>query len=133
MDYQRREALKQKTTIAGVSAVAGGIAWWIILANVLGWVSPTAAQQHTIDAVQTKVDQVLAPFCADRFMANKDALAKFSKATEDYDRTELVQNTIPNMGSTTMDYQLADSCTGVITARLKTASPNVAQDTAKKS
>jgi hypothetical protein len=133
MDYQQREAFKQKSIIAGISAVAGGIAWWIILANVLGWVSPTTAQQHTSDAVQAKVDHVLAPFCADRFMANKDALAKFSKATADYDRTELVQNTIAKIGATTMDYQLADSCTNVIAARLKTASPHVAQDTAKKS
>ena len=133
MDYHQRETLKQKTTIAGFSAIVGGVAWWIILANVLGWVSPTTATQHTNDAVQTKVDQVLAPFCADRFMANKDALAKFSKATEAYDQTELVQNAIPKIGSTTMDYQLADSCTGLITARLKTASPHIAQASAKKS
>jgi len=71
MDPRQREALKQKTTIAGISAVAGGVAWRIILANFLGWVSPTTAQQHTSDAVQAKVDQVLALFCADRFMAKR--------------------------------------------------------------
>lgn len=54
MDYQQREALKQKTTIAGISAVAGGVAWWIILANLrvvricvalVGWrAAPCAAR-----------------------------------------------------------------------------------------
>ena len=82
MDYQQREALKQKVKIGGIGVVAGGVAWWIVLVSILGWVSPTTVQQQTSNAVQTKVDQVLAPFCADRFMANKDALAKFTKAGE---------------------------------------------------
>jgi hypothetical protein len=86
MDYQKREALKQKTTVAGVSFVAGAAVWWIVLSSALGWMSPTTAQQQTSDAVQAKVDKVLAPFCADRFMTDKAALAKFIKASEDYDR-----------------------------------------------
>jgi hypothetical protein len=95
-------------------------------------VSPTTAQQQLSDAVQTKVDQVLAPFCADRFMANKDALAKFTKAGEGYDRNDIVQKAVPKIGSTEVDYNLADLCTATIGARLKIASQNVVQDTTKK-
>jgi hypothetical protein len=133
MDYQQREILKQKVTIAGVGVIAGGVAWWILLASVLGWVSPTTAQQRTSDAVQAKVDQVLAPFCADRLMANKDALAKFTKASEGYDRNEIVQNAVPKIGSTQVDYQLSDLCTAAIEARLKSASQTVVKDVSKKS
>ncbi len=122
MEYQQSEALKQKAKIATVGVIAGGVAWWIVLANFIGWVSPTTAQQQVSDAVQAKVDQVLAPFCADRFMANKDALAKFSAAAEGYDRNDIVQKTIPKIGSTKVDYQLAESCTMAIEARLKSAS-----------
>jgi hypothetical protein len=124
MDYQQREALKQKVTIAGVGVLAGGVAWWIVLASVLGWVSPGTASQRTSDAVQAKVDQVLAPFCADRFMANKAALAMFIKAGAGYNRDQIVQNAIPKVGSTKVDYQLSDSCTTAIEARLKSASQN---------
>jgi len=130
MDYQQREALKQKIKIGSIGVVAGGVAWWIVLASFLGWVSPTTAQRKTSDAVQTKVDQVLAPFCADRFMANKDALAKFTKASEGYDRNNIVQTAVPRIGSTEVDYELSALCTAAIDARLKTA--NVEQDTAKK-
>jgi len=132
MDYQQREALKQKVKIGGIGVVAGGVAWWILLANILGWVSPTTAQQQSSDAVQTKVDQVLAPFCADRFMANKDALTKFTKAGEGYDRNDIVQKAVPKIGSTEVDYHLSDLCTATIDARLKIASQNVVQDTTKK-
>jgi hypothetical protein len=133
MDYQQREALKQKVTIGGIGVLAGGVAWWIVLASALGWVSPTTASQRTSDAVQAKVDQVLAPFCADRFMANKAALAKFVKAGQDYDRAEIVQNTISKIGTIKVDYQLSDSCTTAIEARLKSASHNAVPNTAKKS
>jgi hypothetical protein len=132
MDYQRREALKQKATIASISVIAGGLAWWIVLASGLGWVSPTTAQQRTSDAVQAKVDQVLAPFCAERFMANKTALAKFTKASEDYDRDQIVQNAIPKIGSTDVDYQLSDKCVQAIQVQLKHAQPTVAQNADKK-
>jgi hypothetical protein len=132
MDYQQREALKQKVKIGGIGVVAGGVAWWIVLVSILGWVSPTTVQQQTSNAVQTKVDQVLAPFCADRFMANKDALAKFTKAGEGYDRNDIVQNAVPKIGPTEVDYQLAALCTVAIEARLKNASQNVLQDTSKK-
>ena len=133
MDYQRKEALKQKAKVAGISAIAGGVAWWIVLASVLGWVSPTTAYQRTSDAVQAKVDKVLAPFCADRFMENKAALAKFVKASESYDRNQIIQNAIPKVGSTDVDYQLSDKCATIIQAQLKKTPPIIAQDTAKKS
>jgi hypothetical protein len=133
MDYQQKEALKQKATVAGISVIAGGVAWWIVLASALGWVSPTTAQQQTSDAVQAKVDQVLAPFCADRFMENKAALAKFVKAGESYDRDQIVQNAIPKIGSTDIDYQLSDNCANLIQAQLKKAPRTIAQNTAKKS
>ena len=133
MDYQKKEALKQKATVAGFSAIAGGVAWWIVLASAFGWVSPTTAQQRTSDAVQTKVDQVLAPFCANRFMEHKAALAKFTKASEGYDRDQIVQNAIPKIGSTDIDYQLSDNCANIIQAKLKKAPRTVAQNTAKKS
>lgn len=132
MDYRQKEALKQKIKIGGIGVVAGGVAWWIVLASFLGWVSPTTAQQQTSDAVQTKVDHVLAPFCADRLMANKDALAKFTKASEGYDRNDIVQNAVPKIGSTQVDYQLSDLCTAAIEARLKNA-PQSVQDSSKKS
>ncbi len=132
MDYQQREALNQKIKIGGIGVVAGGVAWWIVLASLLGWVSPTTAQHQTSDAVETKVDQVLAPFCADRLMANKDALAKFTKASEGYDRNEIVQNAVPKIGSTQVDYQLSGLCTTAIEGRLKNASQNV-QDSPNKS
>jgi len=133
MDYQRKEVLKQKAMVAGISAIAGGVAWWIVLASALGWVSPTTAQLQTSDAIQAKVDQVLAPYCADRFMANKAALAKFIKASEDHDRNQIVQNAIPKIGSTDVDYQLSDNCATLIQAQLKRAPQTIAQDTAKKS
>ena len=133
MDAQQREALKQKAKIATVGVIAGGVAWWIVLASFLGWVSPTTARQQMSDAVQTKVDQVLAPFCADQLMANKDALAKFTKAGEGYDRNEIVQNAVPKIGSTQVDYQLSDLCTAAIEARLKSASQTVVKDASKKS
>jgi hypothetical protein len=133
MDYQQRQALKQKVQIGGIGVVAGGVAWWIVLGSLLGWVSPTTAKQQTRDAVQTKVDQVLAPFCADRLMANKDALAKFTKAGESYDRNDIVQKAVPKIGSTQVDYQLSDLCTGAIEARLKSASHNVVNDASKRS
>jgi hypothetical protein len=131
MDYQKREAIKQKATVAGISAAAGAIAWWIVLAHVFGWVSPTIAQQRMSDAVQTKVDEVLAPVCARRFMANKAALAKFAEAGAGYGRDEIVQTTIPKIGSTTVDYQLSDNCATAIQAQLKNASRNNAQSTPK--
>lgn len=90
---------------------------------LLGWVSPTTAEIRTSDAVRTKVDEVLAPFCADRFLANKDALAKFTEADESYARDEIVRKAIPKIGSTEVDYPLSDSCTTAIEARLKSATP----------
>ena len=99
MDYQQKEALRQKLTVGGVGVIAGAVAWWIVLASFLGWVSPTTAEQRTGDAVQAKVDKVLAPICADRFMANKAALVTFTKASEDYNRDEIVQKTVPKLVS----------------------------------
>jgi len=121
MDYQQKEALKQKATIAGIGFVAGGVAWWIVLAGAFGWVSAGTAQERVSDAVQAKVDQVLAPFCADRFMANKAAVAKFAKASADYDRDELVENTVAKVGDTKIDYNLSESCANTVKARLKSA------------
>ena len=37
MDSQRKEAIKQKITIAGISVAVGAVAWWILLAHVFGW------------------------------------------------------------------------------------------------
>ena len=119
MDYQQREDLKKKATIGGVGAIAGAVVWWIVLASALGWISPTTAAQQTSDAVQTKVDTALAPFCADTVMANEALLAKFTKATEDYDRAEIVQNGVPKVGSTAIDYQLSEACANAVEARLK--------------
>ncbi|MBX6329960.1 MAG: hypothetical protein IRY89_15440 [Pseudolabrys sp.] len=133
MDYQQKQDIKQKATIAGAGVVVGAVAWWIVLANVFGWMSPTTAAQQTSDAVEAKLDEALAPLCADRFMENKAALAKFAAAGADYDRNEIVQKAVPKLGSTTVDYQLADHCTDVIATRLKTASPSLAQDAGKKS
>ena len=133
MDYQQREILKQKLTFAGGGFVAGGVAWWIVLASVLGWVSPTTAQQQTSDAVQAKVDQVLAPFCADQLMANKAALSKFVKASAGYDRDEIVQKAIPKVGTTEVDYQLSDKCASAIEAKLKSAARKAVPKTSTKS
>jgi hypothetical protein len=133
MDYQQSEALKQKALIGGIGVVAGGVAWWIILASVFGWMSPSAAQQQASDAVEAKVDQVLAPFCADQLMANKTLLAKFIAADKGYDRAEIVQNGIPKIGATQVDYQLSDACAATVQARLKKAAPTVAQNPSKKS
>ena len=133
MDYQQREALKQKVTVGSVGFIAGAIAWWIVLASGLGWVSPTTAAQQTSDAVQAKVDKVLAPFCADRFMADKAALAKFTKASEDYDRNEVVQKTIAKIGTTRVDYQLSESCANAVEARLKSAARKPAATGTNKS
>lgn len=124
MDYQQKEGLKDKATIGAVGAVAGATAWWL-LASFLGWVSPTTAQQRTNDAVQAKVDQVLAPFCADRFIANKAALAEFIKASEGHDRDEIVQNAIPKIGSTRVDHILSDDCAAAIEAKLNSDPTNL--------
>jgi hypothetical protein len=133
MDYQQKQALKEKATIAGIGVVAGGVAWWIILASVLGWMSPSTAQQQTSDAVQAKVDKVLAPFCADKLMADKTLLAKFVAASKGYDRDEIVQNAIPKIGATHVDYQLSDACATAVQARIKKAAPTVAENPSKKS
>ena len=133
MDYQQKEVLKQKATIAGVGVVAGGVAWWIILASALGWISPGTAQQQTSDAVQAKVDQVLAPFCATRLLADKAALAKFVKASGGYERDEVVQKAIPKIGKTEVDYQLSDDCANAIEAKLKSASRSNGQKATTKS
>jgi hypothetical protein len=132
MDYQQKQAFKEKATIAGIGVVAGGVAWWIILASVFGWVSPSTMQQHTSDAVQAKVDKVLAPFCADKLMADKPLLAKFIAASKGYDRTEIVQNDIAKIGTTHVDYQLSDACATTVQARIKKAAPTVAINTLKK-
>ena len=133
MDYQKKQALFQKLKIVGVSVVGGGVAWWIVLASVFGWMSPTTAQQHTIDAVQAKVDQVLAPFCAERFMADKAAMTKFLKTANGYDRDELVQNTVPKIGSTKVDYQLSENCASAVKADVKNAARKPAPSAPKKS
>ncbi len=119
MDFQQKQALKQKLTVAGVSVVGGGIAWWIVLSSALGWISPTTARQQMNDATQAKVDKVLAPFCAERFMANKAAMAKFLKIADGYDRDELVQKTLPKLGVERVDYQLSENCAATIKAELK--------------
>lgn len=121
MDYQQRQALLQKVKIAGISVVCGGVAWWIVLAAALGWVSPTTAAQQTSDAVQAKVDQVLAPFCAHRVMADKAVLAKFVKAGGDYSRDEIVQKAVPMLGATKITYEMSDKCATAIEAKLKSA------------
>jgi cytoskeletal protein RodZ len=133
MDYQQKQALFQKLKIAAVGVVGGGIAWWIVLASVFGWMSPTTAQQQTSDAVQAKVDQVLAPLCAERFMADKTAMAKFLKTANSYDRDELVQNTVPKIGSTKVDYQLSDNCASTVKADVKNAAKKPAPSAPKKS
>lgn len=133
MDYQQRQALKEKLTIAGLSVVGGGVAWWIVLASALGWVSPTTAQQQTSDAVQAKVDKILTPFCAERFMADKAAMAKFLKIDDGYDRDELVQNTLPKIGATKVDYQLSENCADAIKADLKKASSKAVPSAPKRS
>ncbi|MEJ2434530.1 MAG: hypothetical protein P8Y53_15710 [Pseudolabrys sp.] len=133
MDYQQKQAFKQKLTIGGLSVVGGAIAWWIVLSSGLGWMSPTTAQQHTSDAVQAKVDKILAPFCAERFMADKAAMAKFLKIDGGYDRDELVQKTLPKVGATKVDYQLSENCADAIKADLKKASSKAAPGAPKKS
>ena len=133
MDYQQKEALYLKLKIAAAGVVGGGIAWWIVLASVLGWMSPTTAQQQTSDAVQAKVDTVLAPLCADRFMADKAAMAKFLKTANGYDRDELVQHTVPKIGTTKVDYQLSDNCVNAIKADVKNAARKEAPGAPKKS
>ncbi len=133
MDYQQREALKQKATLAGISVVGGGVAWWIVLAAVLGWVSPTTASQQTSDAVQAKVDQVLTPFCARRLLANKAELAKFVKADAGYSRDEVVQKAVPKLGVTKVDYALSDKCASAVEAKLKSAARKPAPKAPTKS
>ena len=71
--------------------------------------------------MQAKVDKVLAPFCADRFMANKAAVAKFAKDNADYDRDEIVEKTVTKLGDTKIDYHLSESCANAVKARLKSA------------
>jgi hypothetical protein len=133
MDYYEKQSFRQKATIAGIGAAAGGVAWWIVLASVFGWMSPTTAQQQTSDAVQAKVDQVLAPFCADRFLINKAALAKFVKASDGYDRSEIVQNAISKIGSTDVDYELSKNCAKIVQAQLKKTPRTITQNAVKKS
>lgn len=133
MDSQAKEALKQKISIASVSVVGGGIAWWIVLAAVLGWVSPTTAAQHTSDAVQAKVDQALAPFCVQSMMANKTGMAEFAKADGAYSRDEVVQKAVPKIGITKVDYALSDVCATDVAAKLKSAARKPAVKTPTKS
>ncbi len=133
MDYQQKQALFQQAKIAGASAIVGGVAWWVVLASALGWMSPTTAQQHTSDAVQAKVEQVLAPFCAQRFMADKAAMAKFLKTANSYDRDELVQKTVSKIGTTKIDYALSDKCVNAIKADLKNVAGKPAPNVPTKS
>ena len=133
MDYQQKEALKEKVTIGGIGVVCGAVGWWIVLAAGLGWMSATTAAQHSSDAVQAKVDQVLAPFCANRLMADKADLAKFVKANGDYSRAEVVQNAVPKLGTTRVDYQLSEKCASVVEGKLKSAARKTAPKTTTKS
>jgi len=132
MDYQQKEVLKQKITIGGISVVCGAVGWWIVLAAAFGWMSPTTAAQKTNDAVQAKVDQVLAPFCANRLLADKADLAKFVKASGDYSRDEVVQNAVPKLGTTKVDYQLSDKCASMVEAKLKSAARKTAPKSTSK-
>jgi hypothetical protein len=132
MDSQRKEAIKQKITVAGISVAVGAVAWWILLVHVFGWVGPTTAQRRISNAVQSKVDEVLAPVCAQRLLANKAALAKFAEVGPGYDGDEIVQATVPKIGSTSVGYRLANDCAAAIEAQLKSASRGTARNFASR-
>jgi hypothetical protein len=132
MEYQKWKTVKQKITIAGIGVVVGAVAWWILLAHVFGWVGPATAQRRISDAVSSKVDEVLAPVCAQRLMANKAALAKFAEVGPGYDGDEIVQMTVPKIGSASVGYRLANDCAAAIEAQLKGATRGGAHNVSAK-
>jgi hypothetical protein len=60
----------------GSGTVAGAVAWWIILAFVFGWTSPTTAQRQAEAQTDAAVVAALAPVCAANFKAQPDVLEK---------------------------------------------------------
>jgi hypothetical protein len=121
MQWQDKQDLKQKAQLAGISAVVGALVWWFVLAHGLGWQSASGAKKETDAAAQNAVALAIAPLCADQLMANKDALAKYQKATG-YDQDTVVQDTVKKIGSVSIDYDNADACVNTLNARLKAAS-----------
>ncbi len=121
MQWEDKQALKQKVQVGGISAVVGALVWWFVLAHGFGWEGAGAAKEQADTAAQNAVAAAIAPVCADQLMANKDALAKYQKATG-YDQDTIVQDTVKKVGSVTLDYSNADACVNTINARLKAAS-----------
>jgi len=66
-------------------AVGGAIAWWVVLAFVFGWSSAGTAQKQAAHQSETAVVAVLAPICADRFLAQPDVARKKSGAGQSRD------------------------------------------------
>jgi hypothetical protein len=121
MKWEDKQALKEKVQVGGISAVAGALVWWFVLAHGFGWENASTAKEQADTAAKNAVAVAIAPLCADQLMANKDVLAKYQKA-EGYDQDTIVQDTVKKIGSVTLDYNNADACVNAINARLKAAS-----------
>lgn len=57
-------------------AATGAVAWWIVLAFVFGWTSPSTAQKQADRQSEQAVVAALAPVCAANFMAQTNAAAQ---------------------------------------------------------
>jgi hypothetical protein len=60
----------------GWGVASGAVAWWIMLAAVFGWTSPSTAQKQAERQSEHAVIAALAPVCADKFMSLPDAAIK---------------------------------------------------------
>ena len=74
--------------------VLGALAWWGVLAWGLGWTSPATARQMADDQTQNAVIAVAAPYCAERFEQQANAVASWQalkKSAANYDQSSFIE------------------------------------------
>jgi len=98
-------------------AVGGAIAWWVVLAFVFGWSSAGTAQKQAAHQSETAVVAVLAPICADRFLAQLDVAVKkaaLAKAETWRRREEFPKEWVTLPGGYSPDTTLVDACSAIV-------------------
>ncbi len=74
--------------------VVGAIAWWIVLAAALGWVSPTTATKMADNQVQTALVAFASPLCVSRFERQANAVSSWQalkKSAADYGQDDFIK------------------------------------------
>lgn len=74
--------------------VLGAVAWWIVLAAGLGWVSPAAAKKMANDQMQAAEVAMVSPYCVSRFEQQANAVASWQalkKSAADYNQDDFIK------------------------------------------